>query len=58
MAVIINFSARLARRKLIAPVQQPPKKDADILVFTGVRYESKGTDRGPLTADQSGRGKR
>lgn len=58
MAVIIDLNARLAERKPIAPIEQLPEEGADILVFTGIRYEMKDTDQDSVTADRSGNGKR
>ena len=58
MAVIINLNARLAERRPIAPIEGLPEEGAEILVFTGIRYEIRDEDQESLTADRSGNGKR
>ena len=54
MAVIIALNARLAERKPIAPIEELPEEGAEILVFTGIRYEMKDTDQKAVSADRSG----
>lgn len=39
------------------PQQDAQEKSADILVFTGVRYEEKKPGQKPVVADQSRSGK-
>ncbi len=58
MAVIIDLNARLAERNPIAPIEELPEEGAEILVFTGIRYETRDEDQDSLTADQSGNSKR
>ncbi|MEM9104963.1 MAG: hypothetical protein AAGC96_04840 [Pseudomonadota bacterium] len=58
MAVIIDLNARLAERKLVAPIEDLPDEGAEILVFTGIRYEIRDDNQDSLTVDRSGNGKR
>ena len=58
MTVIIDLNARMAERKPIAPIEELPEEGAEILVFTGIRYETRDTDQNSVSADCSGNGKR
>ncbi|MEM6461273.1 MAG: hypothetical protein AAF724_05085 [Pseudomonadota bacterium] len=57
MSVIIDLSARRAERKSTVSEERKPEESAEILVYTGVRYEIRQAEP-PLIADQSQRGQK